>query len=36
VWFVKIGEKNNEWFMVCMGDGVKNRFVVAHDETNEL
>ncbi len=22
------------WFMVCMGDGVDNKFVVVHDKTN--
>jgi hypothetical protein len=35
VWFVKIGEKNNEWFMVCMGDGVKNRLVTTQVKTIE-
>jgi hypothetical protein len=33
VWFVTIGKGTNEWFVVCMGDGVKDRFVVAHDKT---
>jgi len=24
----------NEWFMVCVGDEVKDKFVVARDKTN--
>jgi hypothetical protein len=24
----------NGWFMVCMGDGVEDRFMLAHDKTN--
>jgi len=28
------GGRTNEWFMVCVGHGVENRFVMAHDETN--
>jgi hypothetical protein len=25
---------SGEWFMVCMGNGVENRFVVAHNKAN--
>ncbi len=28
------GRENNGWFMVCMGDGVDSRFMVAHDKSN--
>jgi hypothetical protein len=28
------GGRTSEWFMVCVGHGVENRFVMAHDETN--
>jgi len=34
VWFVKIGKRTNGKCVVCMGDGVKIRFMVAHDKTN--
>jgi hypothetical protein len=26
--FVKIIEGASEWFVVCMGDGVENRFIM--------
>jgi hypothetical protein len=29
-----MGGKTSGWFVVCMEDGVKNRFVVAHDKAN--
>ncbi len=34
MWFVKMQEGTNGRCMVCMGDGVKTRFVVAHDKIN--
>jgi hypothetical protein len=34
VWFVKIGRAINGWFVVCMGDEVEDRSMVAHDEVN--
>jgi len=34
VWFVKIGRVINGWFVVCMGDEVEDRSMVAHDEVN--
>ncbi len=34
VWFVKIRRGINGRCMVCMGDGVETRSVVAHDKTN--
>jgi len=34
VWLVRMGGGTSGWFMVCMGDGVDNRFVVAHDKEN--
>jgi hypothetical protein len=34
VWFVKMGGGFSGWFMLCMGDGVKNRFVVTHGNAN--
>jgi len=34
VWFVKMGGETSGWFVVYMKDGVKKRFVVAHDKTN--
>jgi hypothetical protein len=29
-----MGKHINGWLMVCMGDEVDDRFVVAHDKTN--
>jgi hypothetical protein len=34
VWFVRIRWGINGWFMVCVGDGMENRFMVAHDKAN--
>ncbi len=34
VWFVKMGGGINGRCMVCMGDGVEIRSMVAHDKTN--
>jgi hypothetical protein len=34
VWFIKMGEGTSGKCMVCMGDGVETRYVVAHDKTN--
>jgi hypothetical protein len=34
VWFVRIKEKSNGWFVVCMGDKVEDRSVGVHDEAN--
>jgi hypothetical protein len=34
VWFVKMEGGTNEKCMVCMGNGVQTRFVVAHDKSN--
>jgi hypothetical protein len=34
VWFVKIGGGTSEKCMVCMGDEVEIRSMVAHDKTN--
>jgi hypothetical protein len=34
VWFVKMRRGTNERCVVCMGDRVEIRFVVAHDKTN--
>jgi len=33
-WFFKIGKGISGWFTVCMGDGVEDRFMVAHDKAN--
>ncbi len=33
-WFVRMGRGTNEWFVVCMGNGVENRYVVAHGKAN--
>jgi hypothetical protein len=33
-WFVKMGRATNGWFMVCMGNGVENRSMVAHGKAN--
>jgi hypothetical protein len=35
VWFVKIEGRINGWFVLCMGNGVKDRFMMAYDKTNE-
>jgi hypothetical protein len=34
MWFVKMGGGTSGWFMVCMGNGVENRSMVAHDKAN--
>ncbi len=34
VWFVKMGGKTSGKCVICMGDGVETRFVVAHDKIN--
>ncbi len=34
VWFVKMGEGTNGRHVVCMGDGVETRSMVAHDKVN--
>ncbi len=34
VWFVKIGGGTSGRCVVCMGNGVKTRSVVAHDKVN--
>ncbi len=34
VWFVKMGRGINGKCVVCMGDGVETRSMVAHDRTN--
>jgi hypothetical protein len=34
VWFVKMGTGTNGKCMVCMGDGVETKSVVAHDKAN--
>ncbi len=34
VWFVKMGRGISGRCMVCMGDGVETKFVVAHDKIN--
>ncbi len=34
MWFVKIGGVTSGWFVVYVGDEVKDRLVVAHDTTN--
>ncbi len=31
---MKMGEGTSGWFVVCMGDGVGNRFLMVHDKTN--
>jgi len=33
-WFVRMGKGTNGWFVVCMGNGVENKYVVAHGKTN--
>ncbi len=33
-WFVRIRGGTNEWFMVCMGNEMHGRFVVAHGKEN--
>jgi hypothetical protein len=35
VWFAKMGGGTSGRCMVCMGNGVETRSVVAHDKTNE-
>ncbi len=35
VWFVRIRQITNGWYVVYMGDEVEDRSVVPHDETNE-
>ncbi len=34
VWFVKMGGGTSGRCMVCMGDGVETKSVVAHDKIN--
>ncbi len=34
MWFVRTRGGTSGWFMVCVGDGVENKVVMAHDETN--
>ncbi len=34
MWFVKRVEGINGWFMIYIGDGVENRFVVMHEKVN--
>jgi hypothetical protein len=34
VWFIKMGGEINGKCMVCMGDEVETRSVVAHDKSN--
>jgi hypothetical protein len=34
VWFIKMGRGTNGRCMVCMGNEVETRFVVAHDKSN--
>jgi hypothetical protein len=34
VWFVKMGGVTSGWFVVCVEDEVKNRFVMPHDKAN--
>ncbi len=34
MWFVTIRREISEWFIVCIGDGVEGRFMVAHDKAN--
>jgi hypothetical protein len=34
VWFVKMGEGTNGRCIVCMGNGVEIKSVVAHDKIN--
>jgi hypothetical protein len=35
VWFVKIEKVIIGWLVACMGDEVKDKSMVTHDETNE-
>jgi hypothetical protein len=34
VWFVKMGGGTSGMCVVCMGDGVEIRFMVAYDKSN--
>jgi hypothetical protein len=34
VWFGTISGETNGWFMVCIGDGVEDRFMVVHNKAN--
>ncbi len=34
MWFIQMGKGSNGWFVVCMGNGVENRFVVVHGKSN--
>jgi hypothetical protein len=34
MWFVRMGGGTSGWFVVCMGNGVESKFMVAHDKTN--
>jgi hypothetical protein len=29
-----MGGVTSEWFVICMGDEVEDRYVMAHDKTN--
>jgi hypothetical protein len=29
-----MGRGTNGWFVICVGDGVENKVVMAHDEAN--
>ncbi len=34
VWFVTISGETSGWLMVCIRDGVEDRFMVVHDKAN--
>ncbi len=34
MWFVRMGGGTSGWFVVCMGNGVESKSMVAHDKTN--
>jgi hypothetical protein len=34
VWFVKMGGGINGWFVICMGDEMEDRSMVANIKTN--
>jgi hypothetical protein len=34
MWFIKMEGKTSGWFVICMEDWVKNRFVMTHDKAN--
>jgi hypothetical protein len=34
VWFVELGGRISEWFVVCMGRIISGWFMVEHDKAN--